>query len=341
MKRCLVWLTAALIPVAALGQSTGGLPALKEEVAQEAITRATADATEKALRQDADVAIQSQIQAVQGNASSGLNAEIVARQAGDATLQTAINTEATNRAAAGASLQTNLNAETAARQAADNALHNEVAAEVVARNQGDNDTLATARAYADTRPGPQGPTGPTGPQGPKGDTGDPGASGPTYSAGEGINLTSGFFEARFPPICTLEPPRFCLYAPGVPNGPEYGTSDYVARADHRHPAYLTNLNVSHSWVTEGAVVEPHGFGASCATITAQCQAGYIVTGGGYNISPTGRQIATVLASHPVSAPQGWEVWVCNESTTDEFIANAYAICMTFQITSNGEVSNRP
>jgi hypothetical protein len=174
----------ALVPFLAFGQQSGGLPALREEVVQEAITRATADAREVALRKDADVALQAQIQTVQGSVSSGLNTESTARVTADTALQNGLNAEAAARVAGDAQLTTSLNSEIAARQGADNSLqatinaesaaraagdaqvttnlNSEIAArqaadavETAARIQGDANTLTAARAYADTRAGPQ------------------------------------------------------------------------------------------------------------------------------------------------------------------------------------------
>jgi hypothetical protein len=99
----------------------------------------------------------------------------------------------------------------------------------------------------------------------------------------------------------------------------------------------------------GAVV----YGRTCATLTAQCDAGAFVTGGGFS-ARFGNGAAAgdvrLLSSHPNSAPQGWTVIVCNDNHWEDqdggdhpidIIVNAHAMCLKFQIMKGGEVLNRP
>jgi hypothetical protein len=170
MKLSSLWLTVMLVPFTALGQSTGGLPALREELAAEVAARAAGDA---------------QLQANINTAQTSLNGEAAARQGADEALQANIMAETNARAAAD-------NAETAARIAADAA------------------TLAAAKTYADTRPGPKGDKGDPGQSVtatalPTGDVNCPyggssfvGASGTTYACNGAPGLPPGIDLSRFP-----------------------------------------------------------------------------------------------------------------------------------------------
>jgi len=74
-----------------------------------------------------------------------------ARLAADNALQANISSEAAARAAADTTLQSNVNAEAAARQAADTALQSNINAEAITRIAEDGNTLASAKAYTDTK----------------------------------------------------------------------------------------------------------------------------------------------------------------------------------------------
>jgi hypothetical protein len=92
-------------------------------------------------------------QAADTTLQSNLDAEAAARAAADTTLQTNLNAEAAARAAADTTLQNNVNAEAAARQAADATLQANINAEAAARAAGDAATLAAANAYTDAHSG--------------------------------------------------------------------------------------------------------------------------------------------------------------------------------------------
>ncbi len=148
--------------------SSGGLPALKEDLAAEVAARQAQDAqlqaninaaqtsvgTEAAARQGADEALQANImaetnartaadsaeaaarQAAEAQLQNGINVEAAARQAADATSQAIIANEAAARQAGHAQLQNNINAEAAARQAADAQLQANINNEAAARQNG-------------------------------------------------------------------------------------------------------------------------------------------------------------------------------------------------------------
>lgn len=149
-----------LVPVLASGQSTGGLPALKEELAAEAaramaqeqaissaVTQASGSidaevARAKAAEAALDAKIQSEArQRVEADTvlGSSISTEAAARQQGDA------DTLSAAKAYAGAGLST----EGAARFAADAAQQAALSTEAAARAGGDASTLAAAKAYAD------------------------------------------------------------------------------------------------------------------------------------------------------------------------------------------------
>lgn len=149
MKRCLASLTLALVPLAALGQSTGGLPALREDLLQEITARKAAVAAEVATLQAADAALLSNITAIQGVVGAqraALDAEIAARQAAHASLQNSLSAEITARTAAEASQRNDLVAEVAARQAAVSNLQESIAVERDARLLGIAGVQGTATA---------------------------------------------------------------------------------------------------------------------------------------------------------------------------------------------------
>lgn len=150
-----------LVPVLASGQSTGGLPALKDELAAEtaramaqeqaisnAVTHATGNIDAEAARANAaeaalDAKIQSETrQRVEADTVLGnsISTEAAVRQQGDADALSAA------KAYTGVAVST----EGAARLAADAAQQAALSTEAAARAGGDASTLAAAKAYADS-----------------------------------------------------------------------------------------------------------------------------------------------------------------------------------------------
>lgn len=161
-----------LVPAGAWAQSSGGLPALRDDLAAEASARAAGDAA----------------------SSARVDGEAAARAAADSALRDALNGEAAVRGSADASVRSDLAAEVSARQAADameEARANAAEAALSVRidtisltpgpqgPKGDKGDTGAQGAKGDA--GPQGPKGDPGPQGPKGDPGPQGPPGPGSS----------------------------------------------------------------------------------------------------------------------------------------------------------------
>ncbi len=168
---------AVLMPLVTAAQSTTtGLPALKEDLAKE-VDRATT--VEKALQVQVDTkapqnGLAAEI-ATRAEADdllkANLDAETGARVSGDATIQGKLDSESQTRATQAASLQATIDAEAARATAAEaklagdlasetaraeGALTSGLAAESAARTAEDANTLAAAKAYADSLQPPSG-----------------------------------------------------------------------------------------------------------------------------------------------------------------------------------------
>jgi hypothetical protein len=105
--RAWIAIVTAFVPVLTSAQTSGSLPALKEELAAEVTARGAGD-------RELGAAI-----SAEGTArANAVTAESSARSAGDAELASAITSEATNRANGDAHLTGSLDAEAAARSAA-------------------------------------------------------------------------------------------------------------------------------------------------------------------------------------------------------------------------------
>ncbi len=146
---------------AAQAQSTGGLPALREELAAEANARMAADSDVARignLYTDGKVAAEQAARlALESTLSGRITNETAARQSGMSTIQANLDGEVAARQGAFATLQTSLGGETSARQQADGevlaaagtlsqSVRAELAAEVNERIQ-----LADALAHANVR----------------------------------------------------------------------------------------------------------------------------------------------------------------------------------------------
>lgn len=134
-------------------------------------------------------------------------------------------------------------------------------------------------------PGPAGPAGAQGDVGPAGAQGEPGPAGPQGEQGE----------------------------PG-PQGPQ-GEQGEPGPTGPAGPAGTTQTVVASRSVTVGA---------SMTAVQADCPAGHLVLGGGYNAAGNVR----IFRSGPAEVLSVWRAWLVVAATTDSLTGNvtAYAVC---------------
>lgn len=170
--------------VRAQSTTSGGIPALKEELVLEMDRAATAERllderlllTETGLSSEVVRATAAE-RGLFGDLTLQLDEEIAARISADTA-------EAATRAAADAALRTSIDGEATARAAADAGLRTTI------------ETLSLTPGP----PGPPGEQGPEGEQGPPGGTGPAGPPGPPGPAGAGVTGTWSWFPRVPPPF---------------------------------------------------------------------------------------------------------------------------------------------
>ncbi|HEX4743151.1 MAG TPA: hypothetical protein VFW12_00605 [Candidatus Limnocylindria bacterium] len=155
--------TAAEASLLSLGGQLAGEAAARAQAIADALAAAKAYtdqqvANEASARQAADNTLQSSVSAEAGarqgadaQLQTNIDNEAAARTAADQVLQNNLNAQATARQNADAALQVAISNETAARQGADTALQGNINAEATARQSGDATTLASAKAYTDSK----------------------------------------------------------------------------------------------------------------------------------------------------------------------------------------------
>jgi hypothetical protein len=173
--------------------------------------------------------------------------------------------------------------------------------------------------------GPQGPGGPQGPKGDKGDKGDPGG-GVTwrgtfdplrgYAVGDLVRSGGGVWMAVKPTFLCSTTCRFV--APGEDATvwqlfAQDGEKGEKGEKGDTGPPGPTSTHLVHTVTVstgEASVRHPISQGDSAVpdlTQTADCPAGTVVTGGGYDMAPLpGLGAVAVLSSHAVG-DSGWKV----------------------------------
>ena len=164
MRLTLAWLTAALVPLLALGQSTGGVPALREELTREAYRAQIAEgnlsqavAAEETKRQAADLEVtgfsqaytDSKVGAANAALKSKIDVEVGDRQAAVASALSNLATEAASRASADASLQAVVSAEGARAASAEGALSSALVRETALRRAANRSSAGAVQNQID------------------------------------------------------------------------------------------------------------------------------------------------------------------------------------------------
>ncbi|GHO85379.1 collagen-like protein [Dictyobacter formicarum] len=145
--------------------------------------------------------------------------------------------------------------------------------------------------------GPQGPVGPVGPTGPQGPQGPQGATGLTGDAG-------------------LQGP----VGPAGPQGPA-GPAGPTQKLQQNVVFNRCNVPTADSGLT------------GLARCTVDCPTDYIVSGGGFTVSPANSPAVTWVVfenrpEQPTPQFQGWVASIANESTQTSLTMFVYADCIT-------------